>query len=632
MQPEPTQHQTPSLLERGHTALLFVSLNAAFQFGLYLRQDVRFGALTSSPPDTMTRLTGLAFALGLVLLPACLFWGGRLAELCLTRALPGKLSLLSLMLPLTLVGEALLGPLILADNRVYDTVGVHLYSEVVLHAVSGQGADRELHLVGPSTTSAIFLLATFLFVEGLLYLALWSAHRWASAWTHAPSKPLRWVVPGTTLLAAASLLVPMSPNEQQYLTIFPFFSEMRGPEVTNPMPGATHIPNPALDPVKFPPFRSKPDILFFVMESTRGDHFTEELMPNATAFAKRRGCLTSDTHYAGGHTTEYGIFGLLTSVYGLNYEPFSRDNVPPFPIQVLKRQGYQIDGFSSSGIVNWNHGGFLFQDFDTYEELLDVPADDGDPMLVDKIAQILSTRGEKPVFSFLFFNSTHHNYLYPPAFERYTPVVERDYDHFLGDAELADRKEGISNRYKNSVLFVDSLFGQIAPLLREDTIVVLTGDHGEEFWEHGLLGHGAPRFEEERVRVPLMLCLPSKPKDPGLTAHVDLWPTIFDELGGLPTPLDAWSDGRSMVEPYDGSPLFIDGLDFPWDHGTMAVVDPNFKAWMRLCTGELCLEPFRTTSRLDEERSLSPEEYERLERHLEQWRSRAERFVDFVWE
>ncbi len=92
--------------------------------------------------------------------------------------------------------------------------------------------------------------------------------------------------------------------------------------------------------------------------------------------------------------------------------------------------------------------------------------------------------------------------------------------------------------YDDEVRHVDAAVGRILDALdrmgrREDTLVVLTSDHGEEFLEHGRLRHGYHLYEET-VRVPLIVSVPGRgperfPERP--VRHVDLAPGILGSLG-----------------------------------------------------------------------------------------------------
>ena len=76
----------------------------------------------------------------------------------------------------------------------------------------------------------------------------------------------------------------------------------------------------------------------------------------------------------------------------------------------------------------------------------------------------------------------------------------------------------------------------------DETLVVITSDHGEEFWEHGAAGHGFGLYDEQ-LRVPLVIKPPAGEKvryaERDVAAgSIDVMPTILDYLG-LPSPSHA---------------------------------------------------------------------------------------------
>lgn len=66
----------------------------------------------------------------------------------------------------------------------------------------------------------------------------------------------------------------------------------------------------------------------------------------------------------------------------------------------------------------------------------------------------------------------------------------------------------------------------------EDTIVIVTGDHGEEFMEKGRWGHRST-FSQEQIQVPLIIWIPESGKGDHsfMTSHIDIVPTIAPYLG-----------------------------------------------------------------------------------------------------
>jgi len=89
-----------------------------------------------------------------------------------------------------------------------------------------------------------------------------------------------------------------------------------------------------------------------------------------------------------------------------------------------------------------------------------------------------------------------------------------------------------------------------ASSLFENTIIVVTGDHGEEFEECGHFGHTSA-FTPEQVKVPFLMCGPGI--TPGVeslpTSHMDFAPTILELMGASPAGRDSWALGKNLLSP-----------------------------------------------------------------------------------
>jgi lipoteichoic acid synthase len=95
------------------------------------------------------------------------------------------------------------------------------------------------------------------------------------------------------------------------------------------------------------------------------------------------------------------------------------------------------------------------------------------------------------------------------------------------------------NRYLNAVHESDALVGKLAATLQsmgltDRTLLVITGDHGEAFGEHGQLIHGATVYDEE-VRVPLLIVnsrlFPHQVTVKRVVRQIDIPPTMLALLG-----------------------------------------------------------------------------------------------------
>lgn len=103
------------------------------------------------------------------------------------------------------------------------------------------------------------------------------------------------------------------------------------------------------------------------------------------------------------------------------------------------------------------------------------------------------------------------------------------------DADFALRLERISNDYDASLMFLDRQLGRLIDYLEKHdltnrTMIVLAADHGQEFGEHGNVGHGSA-LTKAQIHVPLIITektLPKALRVRSLVANVDIMPTIGD--------------------------------------------------------------------------------------------------------
>jgi len=95
----------------------------------------------------------------------------------------------------------------------------------------------------------------------------------------------------------------------------------------------------------------------------------------------------------------------------------------------------------------------------------------------------------------------------------------------------------------------------------EDTLIVVTADHGEEFWEHGYFGHNSA-YTAQQVKVPLVYFDPDQaPREiAATTSHLDIPATILSALGDRNDPA-LYSLGKNVLDPSRPSFLVLSGWD-----------------------------------------------------------------------
>ncbi len=176
-------------------------------------------------------------------------------------------------------------------------------------------------------------------------------------------------------------------------------------------------------------------------------------------------------------------------------------------------------------------------------------------MLENYAEELARSPKDSPRFDYVAWYATHYFYYYPPEFERFKPVVTNVLD-FSSPIfrDLQKNADLIKNRYRNSVLYFDSradlLLSELESQGRlQNTIVVITGDHGEEFWEHGRFSH-TYGISNEQTMVALFMLFPNQAKSQyDFSSHDDIMPTIFDSMG-IALPDEKIMTGNSLLQ-YD---------------------------------------------------------------------------------
>ena len=130
-------------------------------------------------------------------------------------------------------------------------------------------------------------------------------------------------------------------------------------------------------------------------------------------------------------------------------------------------------------------------------------------------------QNKHPFFAFLNLIDAHSPYILPPGFERHfgvkpeTPadLVTLDRWFTLDKQKLPARDLQLgSDAYDDCIACLDEQIGRLFDELdrrglRENTLVVITADHGESFGEHGLFCHASSLYDSE-IHVPLIAILP----------------------------------------------------------------------------------------------------------------------------
>lgn len=326
-------------------------------------------------------------------------------------------------------------------------------------------------------------------------------------------------------------------------------------------------------PLLFRPVEAPPNVLWIVVESWRSDALSPGNMPEVWRWS--RSATRFLDHRSGGNWTAAGVFSMF---YGLHaaYAPYVADaRRGPVMFDRIRELGYDIRVLASRGTRFPRFADTVFAGLPPGSVEDDLPGLDSamkDRALLVRARSFLGGRDPaRPFLLALFLDATHLPYAFAPESVRFRPFTERL--HYTEMTEPMPR-EPIYNRYLNAVADVDATVGRLLDALaasgvEDRTIVIVTGDHGQEFYEHGALGHNIA-LDGPQTAVPLLMKLPGVPPGDvhGRTRHVDIVPTLMERLGVLNPPSD-YALGRTLPGAADrGRAVLCGWMD-------CAVLDPD---------------------------------------------------------
>ena len=466
---------------------------------------------------------------------------------------------------------ALANVALVADVATFAVLGVHPYGRATWSAVSS--ADLRQHLPGWAWPAAAALVALIV----LLSAALWYlAGRYGTGarWTRLEAR-LGWRIPVYFALGLVTFLALDRPDAERVVPrgALPFYGLWLA--AGHPFPDARPAYPMGAEPPA-PTFKRRPDIVVVLVESFRWDIVTPALMPFLSRLAAGPGCAEAPRHYAGGHLTQYGAFPLLYGLASYAFLPFMQQGRRSAPLAALHAAGYRLEGYDATGLPYYGTPPIVAAQFDRYESLLG-----RDSSVIQRMMATLSDPSAAPRFVFGFLYSTHGGYSYPPAFARYPT-----------SGLAMDPGTALWNRYRNAAGYVDALLARLdavlAPRLAAGSAaLVVTGDHGEEFGEHGFWGHAADQFHDGETRVPMVFCFGSaREAHLTLSTHADILPTLFDWMGA-----PGWDStqltGRSLLAPDEPRVAALAGAGFPTEGRAFALVTPAYKFWLHLTGASL---------------------------------------------
>lgn len=313
------------------------------------------------------------------------------------------------------------------------------------------------------------------------------------------------------------------------------------------------------------------NVLLIGIETLRADHvgclgYSRDTTPTLDLLAKE-GALFTNCQATSSWTLP-SVMSVLTSLYPGVHKTTHFDAALPKG-RVTLAQIMQENGYSTAAIVGnplLDHSNGFSCGFDLYDDYslqlaanFNIFSDGGMPPQSGYDRHVLSSTNEvvnrtaigwlkkhyqESFFLFVFFYDPHYDYVPPPPYDKlFDPNYEGAIDgrNIIKEPRKNKRPstrdlDHIKALYDGEIRYTDAEIAKLIKALRaydilDETLVVIFGDHGDEFYEHGSTGHG-PSLHRELIHVPLILRYPPQIKakvcSGDLVSLIDIMPTILD--------------------------------------------------------------------------------------------------------
>ncbi len=321
----------------------------------------------------------------------------------------------------------------------------------------------------------------------------------------------------------------------------------------------------------------RPNVILISIDSLRADHlgaygYSRATSPNIDALAAESVVFESAVS-----TTSWTLpahVSMLTSLFSEAHGVIAAGDSLADSAATLS-EVFQAGGYATAAVVS---GPFLnrrfgfSQGFDVYDdetvsftEINDSHQGITAPLTHQRALEILDDVADEPFFLFLHYWDVHYDYAPPSPYDQmFDPDYSGDItaDNFIHNDEIhrgMDPRdlEHVVALYDGEIAYTDYYLGELFEELRrldlwDNTMIVLTSDHGDEFFEHGNKGHRNTLYGE-LLNVPLVVKFPQNTwggqRVSGLAGIVDIAPTVLD-VAGLP-PLRV-ANGRSLLSRMTG--------------------------------------------------------------------------------
>lgn len=410
-------------------------------------------------------------------------------------------------------------------------LGIFVYSIVVL-GIAMFLALRKVHI------------KLFIILICLMYAIANLVHAYSAAKQLLPIIELQTRIPLYRPLTMNTLLVKVGLVDPQELT-------ERKVNLSNN--GLFNYPKKDLSYFSFA--REPYNVVILAVDTLRADMLTKENMPNTFEFSKN--AIVFSNHYSASNSTRGGIFGLFYGLPPSYWQVALASGIPSVLVKAAEARKYEVNAFTSANLYKPEFNQTVFAGVPNLRiDSVGNNAIERDEDAINDFSKFIAAQNADAKFlSFIFLDNVHA-YAHPSDVAPFQPALTA-----VNHLDLNNKTDPtpVFNLYKNSVYYADQNIKKILDLIAaspfaDNTIIIITSDHGEEFNDSkdNYWGHNS-NFTDAQSKIPLIIKWPNKRPQVinDLTSAYDITATLLPNVFGVRNRISDYSIGQNLFDRQD---------------------------------------------------------------------------------
>jgi hypothetical protein len=341
-------------------------------------------------------------------------------------------------------------------------------------------------------------------------------------------------------------------NAQRYGDLLPIGESTWTSNSVGNQVGSMNYP---LSPMKYiaPAGEKFPNVVIIMLEGWRADMMNSAVTPHIFDLSQRSSTFLN--HFSTGNQTTCGVFGIFYGLHATYWSSVKANNAMidnPVLIDCFREHHYDFGVFAKSNFKRHKIKDAVFRGIDVRESFAGASILEQDADMTEQIIAFMEEKSadHNPFMLFAFYKSNHLPYRYPESHAVFQPAKDLQPAFVNSDTD----PESYLNDNRNANHYVDSLVGEViraqeALGLAENTVIIVTSDHGESFNDNGAnyWSHGT-NFTQFQTKVPMIVYWPGRGREEisRATSHMDLSPTLLQDIFGCTTDIRDYTTGRNL--------------------------------------------------------------------------------------